>query len=223
MSENHIFQRYQNHVAAAVASLQQAGRLPGGLDLTKVTVEPPRDASHGELSSNIGLVLTKQAGMPPRALAELMAETMSADPALGIERWSVDGPGFLNLTLAQHVWAGELGLVLKAGRSFGDSAIGQGRIINVEYVSANPTGPMHVGHCRGAIVGEVLKKPGSRLRANITSTMPVRRSTSSRARSICATARRWGRRSVRSPTGCIQASTWQKRQQISSRNRAING
>ncbi len=156
MSENHIFQRYQNHVAAAVASLQQAGKLPAGLDLTKVTVEPPRDASHGELSSNIGLVLTKQAGMPPRALAELMAETMSADPALGIERWSVDGPGFLNLTLAQHVWAGELGLVLKAGRSFGDSTIGQGRIINVEYVSANPTGPMHVGHCRGAIVGEVL-------------------------------------------------------------------
>jgi arginyl-tRNA synthetase len=156
MSEHHIFQRYQNHVAAAVALLQQAGRLPAGLDLAKVTVEPPRDAAHGELSSNIGLVLTKQAGMAPRALAELMGETLTADPELGIERWSVDGPGFLNLTLAQRVWAGELGVALTSGLRYGDSAIGQGQIVNVEYVSANPTGPMHVGHCRGAIVGEVL-------------------------------------------------------------------
>jgi len=156
MTQAHIFQRYRIALLAAAAALQARGDLPGDLDMTKVTVEPPRDASHGDLSSNIGMVLAKPARLAPKAIAELIAHELTRDESLSVAGVSIDGPGFLNLRLTPAVWQGELSTILKAGLNWGDSTFGKGRSVNVEYVSANPTGPMHVGHGRGAVVGDVL-------------------------------------------------------------------
>lgn len=157
MTQAHIFQRYRTALLAATSALQARGDLPGELDMTKVTVEPPRDPGHGDLSSNIGMVLAKPARLPPRAIAEKVADELTKDAGLGVAgRPSIDGPGFLNLRLTPAVWQEELSTILRAGLNWGDSAFGQGRAVNVEYVSANPTGPMHVGHARGAVVGDVL-------------------------------------------------------------------
>ncbi len=156
MTKAHIFQRYRTAVLDAVAALQAQGELPADLDTTKVTVEPPRDAGHGDLSSNVGMVLAKPARLAPRAIAEKVAAQLTLNAALGVTGVSVDGPGFLNLRLTPAVWQAELAEILAAGLAWGDSDFGKGRAVNVEYVSANPTGPMHVGHGRGAVVGDVL-------------------------------------------------------------------
>ena len=123
-------------------------------DLSRVTVEPPRDASHGDLATNAAMVLAKPTGQNPRALAERIAEALKADP--DVRSAEVAGPGFVNLKIGSRYWHAELAAILDSGPDYGRSTIGGGRKVNVEYVSANPTGPMHVGHCRGAVVGDAL-------------------------------------------------------------------
>jgi arginyl-tRNA synthetase len=156
MTSPPIFKQYQAAVAAAVAALQGAGKLPEGLDLARVAVEPPREPEHGDLACNVGMVLAKPARLKPRDIATLVGEQLAATADLGVTGFSVDGPGFLNLRIADAVWHGVLKAVLDAGTAFGDSRIGDGATVNVEYVSANPTGPMHIGHGRGAVFGDAL-------------------------------------------------------------------
>ena len=139
-------------VAGAIAQLQSDGTLPEGLDLGPVTVEPPRDPLHGDMATNAAMVLAKPAGMKPRDIAGALAERLSGES--WIESAEVAGPGFLNLRLAPSVWQDLARQVITQGAAYGRSEMGQGKRVNVEYVSANPTGPMHVGHARGAIVGD---------------------------------------------------------------------
>ncbi len=148
------YRYFHAEIAAALARLAAAGGVPAGLDAARVTVEPPRDPSHGDMSSNAAMVLTKAAGMPPRELAEKLAVELRGHPE--VTEVSVAGPGFLNWSLRDAFWQARLRDVLAAGPRYGDSDLGRGRRINVEYVSANPTGPMHVGHARGAVFGDVL-------------------------------------------------------------------
>ena len=149
-----LFADYAATVKAALDELTAAGTLPAGLSFANVTVEPPRDASHGDLATNAAMALARAAGMNPRALAEALATNLRGKP--GIAAAEVAGPGFINLTLADSVWHGQIAAMLDAGADYGRSTVGAGKRINVEYVSANPTGPMHMGHCRGAVVGDAL-------------------------------------------------------------------
>ncbi len=141
-------------VIDALTALQAEGHLPTGLDFTAVAVEPPRDAAHGDMATNAAMVLAKPAAMQPRAIAEILAARLMADPRLLAA--VVAGPGFLNLRLAPAMWQGVVRAALLAGKDFGRCAVGAGQKVNVEFVSANPTGPMHVGHVRGAVVGDAL-------------------------------------------------------------------
>lgn len=145
----HLFSDMLSRVRAACAA-----QLGASADLTRIVVEPPRDASHGDMATNAAMVLAKDAGKKPRDLAEAIAVTLRADPI--VEKVDVAGPGFINLTLKQHVWGEELRVVLASGRDYGRSDMGKNEKVNVEYVSANPTGPMHVGHGRGAVFGDAL-------------------------------------------------------------------
>ena len=149
-----LFTDYAAVLKAALAELTDAGTLPTGLSYANVTVEPPRDASHGDLATNAAMVLAKPAGMNPRALAEALVAALRTKP--GIAAAEVAGPGFINLKLADSVWHAQINAMLGAGSDYGRSTVGQAKRINVEYVSANPTGPMHMGHCRGAVVGDAL-------------------------------------------------------------------
>ncbi|MES2494188.1 MAG: arginine--tRNA ligase [Pseudomonadota bacterium] len=145
---------FAGHVAAALDALESAGVLPSGLNRAAVAVEPPRDPAHGDLATNAAMVLAKPAGMNPRALAELLIAELSAlAEVTGAE---IAGPGFINLRVAPAVWLTELRAIGTLGRDYGRSTVGGGTTVNVEYVSANPTGPMHMGHCRGAVVGDAL-------------------------------------------------------------------
>jgi len=149
-----LYPRFAAHVAAALDTLVAAGTLPADLDRKNVTVEPPRDASHGDLATNAAMVLAKPAKLNPRALGEaLAAELAKLDEVAGA---SVAGPGFINMRLTDAAWRDELAQIRAAGDDYGRSTQGQGITVNVEYVSANPTGPMHMGHCRGAVVGDAL-------------------------------------------------------------------
>lgn len=149
-----LYARFADHLDAALDALVAAGALPEGLDRRAVTVEPPRDPSHGDLSTNAAMVLAKPAGTNPRALAEKLASELGRlDAVAGV---SVAGPGFINLTLTDDTWREELRGIIQAGGDYGRSTMGAGTTVNIEYVSANPTGPMHMGHCRGAVVGDAL-------------------------------------------------------------------
>ena len=149
-----LFSRFSDHIGAALDALAARDALPGGLDRGAISVEPPRDPAHGDVATNAAMVLAKPAGMNPRALADLLvAELGKLDE---VTEASVAGPGFINLRLADDSWRDELALIFGEGGDYGRSTMGQGRRVNVEYVSANPTGPMHVGHCRGAVVGDAL-------------------------------------------------------------------
>ena len=149
-----LYARFAAHLDAVLDALVQEGALPGGLERGAVAVEPPRDAGHGDLATNAAMVLAKKAGTNPRALAGLIAGKLEQLPeVVGAE---VAGPGFINLRLSPGIWREELGAILSEGADYGRSAAGQGQKVNVEYVSANPTGPMHMGHCRGAVVGDAL-------------------------------------------------------------------
>ena len=144
-----------DRVHAAVDSLAIAkGKLPAGLDKSRVVVEPPREASHGDMATNVAMVLSKDAGVKPRDLAEAVAEKLRADAL--VAKVEIAGPGFINLTLKPAAWADALRAAVVAGADYGKSTMGGLRKINVEYVSANPTGPMHIGHCRGAVFGDAL-------------------------------------------------------------------
>ncbi len=149
-----LFVHFLDVIAAEVAELIRAGTLPVGLDCSRIAVEPPRDPAHGDISTNAAMVLAKPARKNPRELATLIAERLRRHPE--ITSAEVAGPGFLNLRLRDPFWYARLGEILRAGPRYGDSATGQGRRVNVEYVSANPTGPLHVGHGRGAVVGDAL-------------------------------------------------------------------
>ncbi len=148
------FAQFHARILAEIEALASAGELPAGLDCTRVTVEPPREAGHGDMATNAAMVLAKPAGLAPRALAEKLAPRLSALPHVtGVE---IAGPGFINLRLADSYWQARIADVLAAGSDYGASSIGAGRRVNVEYVSANPTGPLHIAHARGAVVGDAL-------------------------------------------------------------------
>jgi arginyl-tRNA synthetase len=155
MSEtNTLYAAFAAKIDAVLSTLEAEGALPAGLSRANVSVEPPRDPSHGDLATNAAMVLAKPAGTNPRALADLIAGKLSADPQ--VTSAEIAGPGFINLRLAPEAWLAELAAIAAGQDSYGRSAMGRGRSVNVEYVSANPTGPMHMGHCRGAVVGDAL-------------------------------------------------------------------
>jgi len=150
----HLFANVLARVHAVCGALATEAGWPADIDLSRVVVEPPRDASHGDMATNAAMVLAKEAKAKPRDLAEQIAAKLRADDLIA----SVDvaGPGFINLTLKPAAWSEALRSVLREGASYGQSTAGGAEKVNVEYVSANPTGPMHVGHCRGAVFGDAL-------------------------------------------------------------------
>lgn len=149
-----LYASFADRIGAILDDLQASGDLPAGLDRRNVTVEPPRDPSHGDLATNAAMVLAKPAGKNPRALAELIVPRLSALPEIASAE--VAGPGFINVRLTDARLRQELADILALGGDYGRSTLGKGKRVNVEYVSANPTGPMHMGHCRGAVVGDAL-------------------------------------------------------------------
>jgi arginyl-tRNA synthetase len=151
---DNLFATMLARVIGANEALIASGLLPKGIDLRRITVEPPRDPSHGDMATNAAMVLAKDAGKKPRELADALAEKLRADPM--IAKVDVAGPGFINMTLTQEAWLGALRAAIRAGADYGRCGIGQRAKVNVEYVSANPTGPMHIGHCRGAVFGDAL-------------------------------------------------------------------
>ena len=149
-----LYARFAAHIDSALDALEAEGKLAPGLDRSAVAVEPPRDPAHGDVATNAAMVLAKRASTQPRALAELVAPRLTALPeVLSAE---IAGPGFINVRLDRSVWEDELRTILAEDGDYGRSTMGEGQTVNVEYVSANPTGPMHMGHCRGAVVGDAL-------------------------------------------------------------------
>ena len=155
MSETQtVYHLFAAKLEAALSELEAEGVLPAGSPRQNVTVEPPRDSAHGDLATNAAMVLAKPAKTNPRVLAEAIVSKLSEDELVASAE--VAGPGFINLRLNPSVWLSELNAIANAGDDYGRSGKGQGSRVNVEYVSANPTGPMHMGHCRGAVVGDAL-------------------------------------------------------------------
>ena len=149
-----LYTEFAAKLDAVLDALVKAGALPADISRANVAVEPPRDPAHGDLAINAAMVLAKQAKTNPRALAEKITELLGSDA--DIDAAEIAGPGFINLRLARSVWEKELARIAEQGADYGRSSIGNGTRVNVEYVSANPTGPMHMGHCRGAVVGDAL-------------------------------------------------------------------
>lgn len=151
---SNIFHAYQLKVSDILGTMAANGDLPQGLDLSRVKVEPPKEAAHGDMATNAAMVLSKAAGKNPRQLGEVLAANMKKLPE--IKEVSVAGPGFVNFRLADTEWGNTIRNILAEGVHYGDSKMGRGEKVNIEYVSANPTGPMHAGHMRGAVIGDVL-------------------------------------------------------------------
>ena len=149
-----LFSDIRQAVIDGLGALQADGMLAASLDMSAVTVEPPRDSAHGDMATNAAMVLAKPAGLAPKVIAEALALRLAADPR--ISAVTPAGHGFLNLRLRPALWQGVVRSALLAGGEFGRSSLGQGLRVNVEFVSANPTGPMHVGHVRGAVFGDAL-------------------------------------------------------------------
>ncbi|SER97212.1 arginyl-tRNA synthetase [Tranquillimonas rosea] len=149
-----LFTDIHRLVIEALDTLTEDGALPEGLAYDNVTVEPPRDPAHGDMATNAAMVLAKPAGRKPRDIAEALAGHLATDERIALAE--VAGPGFLNLRLSESVWQGVVQEVLAEDAGYGRADMGQGRRVNVEYVSANPTGPLHVGHTRGAVFGDAL-------------------------------------------------------------------
>ena len=149
-----VFAGFHGRVLAAVQQFKHDGVVPQDASIEGIALDPPKDAGHGDLATNAAMVLAKPAGVPPRALAERLAPLIAVDAH--VEKVEIAGPGFINLTLKAAFWPSVLRMVLEQGDAYGRSAIGKDEAVNVEYVSANPTGPMHVGHCRGAVFGDAL-------------------------------------------------------------------
>ncbi len=151
-----LYAQYAELLDGVLDDLVSEGVLPEGIERRNVTVEPPRDPSHGDLATNAAMVLAKPAGMNPRALAEAIRPKLEAlPPVTSVE---VAGPGFINIRLNAAAWRDELRTILREGEEYGLSTVGGNERVNVEYVSANPTGPLHMGHCRGAVVGDSLAR-----------------------------------------------------------------
>ena len=151
-----LYAQYAALLDGVLDDLLAEGTLPADIDRRNVTVEPPRDPSHGDLATNAAMVLAKGARTNPRALAEAIKPKLEAlPPVTSVE---IAGPGFINLRLKSDAWRDELRTILREGDAYGLSTVGANERVNVEYVSANPTGPMHVGHCRGAVVGDSLAR-----------------------------------------------------------------
>ncbi|HEX3677505.1 MAG TPA: arginine--tRNA ligase [Sphingomicrobium sp.] len=151
-----LYAQYSALLDGVLDDLVAEGALPAGLDRKNVTVEPPRDPAHGDLATNAAMVLAKPAGANPRALAEAIKPKLEALPPVTLVE--VAGPGFINLRLAPDAWRDELKTVIREGEQYGLCSVGNDERVNVEYVSANPTGPLHMGHCRGAVVGDSLAR-----------------------------------------------------------------
>ena len=151
-----LFRDMRGRILELLQGLAADGTLPAGLETARVAVEPPRDASHGDMAVNAAMILAKDAGMKPRDLAALLADRIRALP--GVATAEIAGPGFINLRLDRAVWLDCLSAILAEGEGFGrsDAGGGRGARVNVEYVSANPTGPLHIGHARGTVFGDVL-------------------------------------------------------------------
>ena len=152
----HLFKQFHAIVIEAVQSLIDSEALPAGLLLSAITVDPPREAAHGDLATNAAMVLAKPAGKNPREIAGLVAAKLEAHPQ--IVKTEIAGPGFINLTLAPEIWEQVITDVLAEGTAYGDSGVGGGEKLNVEFVSTNPTGPVHIGHARGGVYGDVLAR-----------------------------------------------------------------
>lgn len=148
------FGYFLGEITAILRALIEAGKLPQGLDLSRIGVEPPRDPTHGDISTNAAMVLAKPAGRKPIEIAELLVERLAGHQ--WVTETSIAGPGFINLRILDRFWQDRLGEVLAAGVGYGASNMGKGEPVNVEYVSANPTGPLHIAHARGAVVGDAL-------------------------------------------------------------------
>jgi arginyl-tRNA synthetase len=149
-----LFAEYQAKVVEIIGGLAREGRLPAGLNTARLVVEPPRETSHGDLATNAAMVLARDAGMKPRDLAEMLVAELKKDP--GVTKAEAAGPGFINITLKPALFETVVRAAVTLGPDFGRSTMGGNAKVNVEYVSANPTGPMHVGHCRGAVFGDAL-------------------------------------------------------------------
>ena len=149
-----VFGYFRQEIIEALDTIVSKGQLPSGLDYSRVTAEVPREHGHGDISTNAAMVLAKAASKAPHEIAQSLIEILAKHKL--ITACSVAGPGFINLTIADDFWRQRLAEIVKIGVAYGDSNLGEGEKVNVEYVSANPTGPLHVGHCRGAIVGDVL-------------------------------------------------------------------
>ena len=149
-----IFNRFEAEFETITAQMKTDGELPAALDTGRVVFELPRDPSHGDLACNAAMVLAKPAGMKPRDLATLFARHLQAID--GVTDIEIAGPGFINIRVAPGLWAAELTAIIAAGDNYGRNDIGKGRSVNVEYVSANPTGPLHAAHARGAVLGDVM-------------------------------------------------------------------
>ncbi|MEA2934915.1 MAG: arginyl-tRNA synthetase [Variibacter sp.] len=150
----HIFARVLTRVHNALAALERDGVIPAGLDHARVLVEPPRDASHGDMATNAAMVLAKDAKKKPREIADAFVAVLARDALFA--KVEAAGPGFINLTLVRAAWLDELRAAIAAGDAYGRGDVGGGHAVNVEYVSVNPTGPMHVGHGRGAVFGDAI-------------------------------------------------------------------
>jgi len=149
-----LFGYFQTVVKAELTGMAESGEFPPGLDLSKITAEPPRDASHGDVATNAAMVVAKPASLAPKVMAKKLAKRLATHE--DVETATVAGPGFINLRLKESFWPKVLGAILESGSDYGSSDIGKNIKTNVEYVSANPTGPLHVGHCRGAVFGDAL-------------------------------------------------------------------
>jgi arginyl-tRNA synthetase len=151
-----LYAQYAALLDGVLDELQSEGALPDAIDRSNVAVEPPRDPAHGDLATNAAMVLAKQARSNPRALAEAIAPKFEKVPS--VRSVEIAGPGFINLRLSTDSWRDELTTILREGEAYGRSDVGKAERVNVEYVSANPTGPLHMGHCRGAVVGDALAR-----------------------------------------------------------------
>lgn len=149
-----VFNLYQNEIVKLLDDMVAKGELPAGLDFSKVKVEPPREAAHGDMATNAAMVISKPAGKNPRQLGEILVEKLKELPT--VSEASVAGPGFVNFRLKSEFWLEIIKDILNAGIHYGDSTMGKAEKVNIEYVSVNPTGPMHAGHIRGAVIGDTL-------------------------------------------------------------------
>lgn len=166
MSQSNVFRDFTQQITVIIDLLMAEGALSGGLDTSKITVEPPRELAHGDLSTNAAMVLAKPAGTNPRALAELLVAKIAALPDVtGVD---IAGPGFINIRIKPDCWKRAVEIALRRGTDFGNGDLLAGQGINVEYVSANPTGPLTVAHARGAVVGDALANLLEKAGANVT-------------------------------------------------------